>query len=54
MISNGEVPVVGRRSYKAQSDEEMGLLRSFHASSRSNCARAISKSSEERMAVVYP
>ena len=48
---NGEGPVAGCNSAKAQSNEEMGLVRHFHASSRSKGAHAISKSSQERMAV---
>ena len=53
MISIREVPVAGCRSYKAQRDEETGLVRCPHASCRSKGAHAISKSSEERMAAVY-
>ena len=52
MYSSGEVIVAGRRSAKAKSDEETGLVRCFHASSRTKGAHAISKSSEERTAVV--
>ena len=51
MNSNGEVPVAGRRSAKAQNDEETGLVGYFHAGSRSKGAHAISRNSQERMAV---
>ena len=33
--SHGEVPVAGRRSAKVKSDEGTGLVRCFHAGSRS-------------------